>query len=284
MSATEIVLQWILSPVVATILLGALVYLFRDVLLRFISERLSLSTQRDLQSRQHQFEQELDEVRRDFERIQSTQQRVLASLLEISSERAKAVSRREIEAAEAIWASVDKLNRLLITAKTVDVLKFDSIEELGATDRASFAKMAKIFTKNLTPEFLESVNCQWTRLYVNEAAWAFYHAYSMILLSGAVRMMAAEWGIADSTHFDNTALKEAILEALPHQKPTFEKFPNIGSTLFLEELRQALITELRKSIHGEQSTEKEVVKARAILDALPKEVPMPGEWPVPPKN
>ena len=283
MSTTEYILQWLLSPAVTIMLLGGLIYFFRDGMLRLIGERLSLSTQRNLQSRQHNFEKELEEVRRDFERIQSTQQRVLVSLLEISSERAKAVSKREIEAAEAIWASAVKLDRLLVTAKTVDLLKFEAIEELDASDRAKFNTILKVFTNNLTPEFMESVNCQWTRLYVNEAAWAFYQAYSMILLSGAVRMMAVESGIADSTHFDKTVLKKAILEALPHQKPTFDKFPNIGSSIFLEELRQALITELRKSIHGERSTEKEAEKARAILNALPKEVPIPGEWPVPPK-
>lgn len=276
MSATEHVWQWILSPAVAIVFVGALIYIFREGILRLIGERLSLATQRDLQSRHHKFEQELDQVRRDFERMQSTQQRVLASLLEISSERAKAVSKREIEAAEAIWASADKLNRLLVTATTADALNFDAIEELSASDRAKFNEIANVLTNNLTPEFLESINCQWTRLYVNDAAWAFYHAYSMILLSGAVRMMALGRGLSHSIHFDKTILKEAILEALPHQKSTFEKFPNVGSSLFLEELRQALVTELRKSINGEQSSEKEMEKARAILDALPKDVPMPG--------
>ena len=276
MSTTEHVWQWILSPAVAIVFVGALAYIFREGILRLIGERLSLATQRDLQSRHHKFEQELDQVRRDFERMQSTQQRVLASLLEISSERAKAVSKREIEAAEAIWASVDKLNCLLVTATTADALNFDAIEELNGSDRAKINEIANVLTNNLTPEFMESINCQWTRLYVNDAAWAFYHAYSMILLSGAVRMMALGSGLSHSTHFDKTILKEAILEALPHQKSTFEKFPNVGSSLFLEELRQALVTELRKSINGEQSSEKEMEMARAILDALPKDVPMPG--------
>ena len=283
MSFTEHIFQLLLSPVVAIIVLGTLIYLFREGILRLIGERLSLATQRDLQSRQHKFEKNLDEIRRDFDKIQSMQQRVLASLLETSSERAKAVSKREIEAVEAIWASVDQLNRLLVTAQTADVLKFDAIEEFNASDRAKFNTISKVLTNNLTPDFLESVNCQWTRIYVNDAAWAFYHAYSMILLSGAVRMMAVETGFTDSTLFDKTVLRRAILEALPHQKPTFEKFPNIASSLFLDELREALIIELRKSINGERSTEKEAEKARAILNALPTDVPIPGEWPVPPK-
>ena len=140
MSTTEYILQWLLSPAVTIMLLGGLIYFCRDGMLRLIGERLSLSTQRNLQSRQHNFEKELEEVRRDFERIQSTQQRVLVSLLEISSERAKAVSKREIEAAEAIWASAVKLDRLLVTAKTVDLLKFEAIEELDASDRGNLTQ------------------------------------------------------------------------------------------------------------------------------------------------
>ena len=255
----------------------ALAYLFRNVILEFIRERISLGSKRELQSRQHEFEEKVEGVRHDFERIQSTQERFLTAFLEISSERAKAVSKREIEAAEAIWASVEKLNRLFLSAKTADILKLDAIEKLGEADRARMKEFAGVFTRELTPEFMEKVNCEWTRLYVNETAWAFYHAYSMILLSGAFRMMALETGVPVSSVLDESALKKAILEALPHQKPTFEKYPDIRSSLFLDELRAALLNELRKSIHGQQSTENDAARARAILGALPNSVPMPGE-------
>ena len=88
------------------------------------------------------------------------------------------------------------------------------------------------------------------------------------------RMMALETGVPPSL-LDETALKKAILDALPHQKPTLERYPNMMNSLFLDELREALLKELKRSIHGEQSTEKEIAKARAILSALPNEVPMP---------
>ena len=267
----------LLSQVSAVGVLVALAYLFRDVIIGFIKERISLATKRELQSRQHEFEEKFDKVRRDFEGIQSTQEKFLTAFLEISSERAKAVSKREIEAAEAIWASVEKLNGLLLSAMTADMMKFDAIEKLGGTERVKFRELAGMFTKVFTPEFMEKVNCQWTRLYVNETAWAFYHAYSMILLSGAFRMMALETGIPVSSVLDESALKKAILEALPHRKPTFEKYPDIRSSLFLDELRAALLNELRKSIHGQQSTENDTARARAILGALPNSVPMPGE-------
>ena len=47
------------------------------------------------------------------------------------------------------------------------------------------------------------------------------------------------------------------------------------NSLFLDELREALLKELKRSIRGEQSTEKETAIARAILSVLPSEVPMP---------
>lgn len=278
MSLYEYIGYGLLSPVSAAAIVVGIGYLFREGILRLVVERLSLASRKELQSRQHKFEKSIDGVRRDFERIQSAQERLLTSFLDVSSERAKAVSKREIEAAEAIWASVDKLNHLLIAASTADLLRFDAIESASASDRSKFREIAKALTSSFTPDFIESINCQWTRLYVNEAAWAFYHAYSMILFSGATRMISLEKGIPVESISNKEPLREAILKALPHQKPTFEKFPDIGSSLFLEELRQALINELRKSIHGEPSTEKEVKMARAILDALPKNLAMPDGW------
>ena len=266
----------VLSQASALGILIALAYFFRSAILRFIDERISLASKRELQSRQHDFEERLDGVRRDFASIQSTQEKFLTAFLETSSERAKAVSKREIEAAEAIWASVDKLNRLLLPAMTADMMKFDAIEKLGGAERAKFGEFAGLLSNEMTPEFAEKVNCQWTRLYVNETAWAFYHAYSMILLAGGVRMKAMEAGIPVSSVIDDSALKKAILEALPHQKPVLEEYPNIRSTMFLDILRAALLKELRRSIHGEQSTEREAERARAILAALPNDVSVPG--------
>ena len=274
MSIAETIWQSLLSQASAIVVLIAVAYLFRDAILRFINEKISLASKKELQSREHEFKTQFDEVRRDFERIQSTQEKFLTAFLEVSSERAKAVSKREIEAAEAIWASVETLNRLLLSAKTADMLKFDAIRKLGASDRTKFGQLAGIFTKELTPEFMAKVNCQEARLYVNDTGWAFYHAYSMIILSGGLRMMALETGIPSSI-LDETALRKAILDALPHQKPTLEKYPNMMNSLFLDELREALLKELKRSIHGEQSTETEAAIARAILSALPSEVPMP---------
>ena len=274
MSIAESIWPSLLSQGTTIAVLIAVPYLFRDAILRFINDKISLASKKELQSREHEFKTQFDEVRRDFERIQLTQEKFLTAFLEVSSERAKAVSKREIEAAEAIWASVETLNRLLLSATTADMLKFDAIEKLGTSDLAKFGQLAGIFTKELTPEFMAKVNCQGARLYVNDTAWAFYHAYSMIILSGGLRMMALETGVPSSV-FDETALKKAILDALPHQKPTLEKYPNMMNSLFLDELREALLKELKRSIRGEQSTEKETAIARAILSELPSEVPMP---------
>ena len=274
MSIAESIGQSLLSQGAAIGVLIAVAYLFRDAILRFINEKISLASKRELQSREHEFKTQFDEVRRDFERIQSTQEKFLTAFLEVSSERAKAVSKREIEAAEAIWSSVETLNRLLLSAKTADMLNIGAIEQLGTSERARFGQLAGIFTKELTPEFMAKVNCQQARLYVNDTAWAFYHAYSMIILSGGFRMMALETGVSSSL-LDETALKKAILDALPHQQPTLEKYPNMMNSLFLDELREALLKELKRSIHGEQPTEEENAIARAILSALPSEVSIP---------
>ena len=278
MSSAADVWMWSgLFLVVAAGLLSGVGYLFREGILRFITTKLTLASQMELQESRQKFDGKIGDVQRNFERIQSTQQNLLASLLDVSSERAKAVSKREIEAVEAIWASVYKLNRLILTAKTAELLNFEEIDKASASDRDRIAKLAAIFSTNLTPEFMESINCHWTRLYVNESAWAFYNAYSTILLSAGLRMMAVESGLPVSKTFDKTVLNKAIVEALPHQKPTLDKYPDMASSIFLDELREVMVRELKRSIRGEQSTEQETERARAILDALPNEIPNPSE-------
>ena len=249
----------------AVLLLIGVATLCRDTILRYLSKKLDLESQKTLQSRQHRFEEKFDEIRRDFER----QEKFLTSFLDVSSERTKLISQQELKAAEAIWASMNKLNSFLVTTHTADLLKFDKIDEADEADRQKFKAIAKVFSGDLTSDFLASTNCQWARLYVNEAAWAFYSAYSTIVLTGTMQMKAVELGQPAAAAIDRSALKKAILEALPHQKPTLEKFPDIRATIFLDELRNALLSELKKSIHGEQSTAKEVERARAILNALP---------------
>ena len=266
--------QSLLSQGTAIAVLVAVAYLFRDAIFRILSDKISLASKKELQAREHEFKTHFDDVRRNFERIQSTQEKFLTVILEVSSERAKSVSMREIEAAEAIWTSVETLNGLLPSAMAADLLKLDAIEELETSEQDRLKQLASIFTKELTPEFMAKVSCQGARLYVNNTAWAFYHANSMIVLSGVLRMTALQTGVPTSI-FDRVALKDAILDALPHQKPTLEKYPNMMNSLFLDELRDALLEELKKSIHGEQSTEKESAMARAILSALPNEVPVP---------
>ena len=277
MGIVQNILDALVAQTSAVAILAFVAYLFRDAILRFAKEKISLAAKREMQTREHEFKTQFEEVRREFESIQSTQQRFLTAFLEISSERAKAVSKREIEAAETIWASVDTLNRVLISAKTADMLKFDAIEKLDAKDRAKFGPIGEFYAKELTPEFMQKVNCQSARLYVNDSAWAFYHAYSMIILSRAFRMKGLETGIPVSSFFDEDALKQAILEALPHQKTTFEKFPNMMNSLFLDELRAALLKELKRSIHGQQLTEKEIAAARSILNILPNQMADPND-------
>ena len=67
------------------------------------------------------------------------------------------------------------------------------------------------------------------------------------------RMMALETGVPPSL-LDETALKKAILDALPHQKPTLERYPNMMNSLFLGRIeggaaKGAQKVDTRRAVH-----------------------------------
>ncbi len=264
----ESFIGWLVSSGFAAALIVGIGLLFRESILKVVGERVALSSQKVLQERQHAFELQIKQVQLDFERLNSKQDQILSSVLDVSSDRAKEVSKREIEAAEAIWSSVGKLDELFAPAQIAEILKFDEIEAASSSDRKKFEELAEMLTKTFTPEFAKDLRCDWARLFVNESAWAFYSAYHSILMTGAIRLKTLAIGAPLTGPEINSGLKKAILEALPHQEPTFEKFPDVSSTIFLQEIKQALVIELRRSIQGEHSSSAEVKKSIAILDAL----------------
>ncbi len=267
----ELNLDWLVQPGVTVAILGGMGYIFRESILRVLGERVAHSSKQVLQDRQHQFDIRLEQIRQDFERFSSKQAQIWSSVLDVSSDRAKEVSKREIEAAEAIWSSANKLGELLPTAQLADVLNFEEIESSPSRDREKYQNLADMLTKSFTPQYMSEVSCDWARLFVNESAWAFYTAYLQIIIVGASRMKVLAIGSHLKKVEVQAGLKKAILEALPHQKQTFDEFPDINGTLFLEELKQALVIELKRSIQGEQSSSAELQKAKAILNALAEE-------------
>lgn len=261
-----------ISVAIIIAILAAIWRIFRDVILTNLREKLGVESQKELQSRQHQFEKKCEEVRQDF----TMKEKLLISILDVSSERSKAISQRKLEAVEAIWESINKLNTLLLSNIIADRIDFEVVDKLEEIDRKKMEIFAQPFIKDFDSDFLKSVNCTWTRLYVSETAWAFYHAYFMILSFSALQMKALELGQPVSALTNKEPLRKAILDALPHQKSTFEKFPDLFESIFLEELREAVLRELKRTINGDHPTKEELDRAKAILAEV-ENIPKPKE-------
>ena len=63
MSIAESIWQSLLSQGTVIAVLIAVAYLFRDAILRFINDKISLASKKELQSREHEFKTQFDAVR-----------------------------------------------------------------------------------------------------------------------------------------------------------------------------------------------------------------------------
>lgn len=106
---------------------------------------------------------------------------------------------------------------------------------------------------------------------MSEIAWVLFLAYNRLLTFGTLQMTALAFDQPSSSIKDKSFLRKAISDALPHHKQTLDKSPDFFCSDYFDELRQAVLNELTRSIDGYAPTKDEMDKARAILAELDKE-------------
>ena len=263
----ESVIAYLVSSGIWLALIFSFGYILRGTISAYINEWLKRQSSFAIQEQQRRFDEGLARVHAELQRAGVGQDRTLTSILDVASERAKLISRKQFEAAETLWAAVASLDKLRMAATAADRLNFDKIEEAASSEIGGIQKVAEVLTQNID-EKISTTDCHLARLFVTEKAWALFSAYQGIMASNTMKLTGLAMGLHVAKLIDAEALHKAILDALPHQKPTLEKFPSMQSTLFLDELRGALIRELRESFRGHESTREEIESAKQILTAL----------------
>lgn len=268
MSYSDTIFNHLTSPILTLAVLSAVAYFFRDIIFHAISTRVNKAATSEINRVQHQLDLQLREVSAKLERDKGRDELLLQTLLNTSSGRVVELNKREIAAAEAVWDSISKLDGLTVALQFSEILDFEEIVASDKMEQEKFSEIAKMVTQNFPDNFSDKVNVIWTRLYLSEKAWALYSAYSIIILTGALKMKALAFGLPNIGMADVKEIRKSVVKALPHQEALFEKFPNPYNSLFLSELKSALVEELQKTIRGESASSKDITAAREILAAV----------------
>lgn len=227
---------------------------------------------------QYGFDAKLEKLRTDFreseERLKSELRdkeaeisALRTTVLDGSKSRQALLAKRQLDAVERIWTAVNDYTQLKALAATMASLNFKAIAAdidnpklkefltlIGAT--APDVKAIKNIARDERP-------------FVPELAWAYFSAYSSVLMSSFSRYSVLKIGLSNPEQFLRRDATQAILKAvLPHQAKFIDEHEPEVYYYLLDEIELCLLNELRKILEGKAADEAAARHAKEIMAVI----------------
>jgi hypothetical protein len=104
---------------------------------------------------------------------------------------------------------------------------------------------------------------------VPELAWAYFSAYTTIIVGSNIQFIALKSGIPDAdTLITDENVKKIIKAALPHQAKFVDENSQEAYFFLLEEIELRLLAELRKIVEGREADKAAAQHAQEIMLAV----------------
>lgn len=253
-------MAWIPALTTTTVfgvLLGVLIWLSRNL----IVARLTNSVR-------HEYDVKIEKFRDDLGRKQKQIEALRSGALSGIVNRQFVLYQRQITAVDQLWSGVVQMAPAKNIATQMAVFKFENTARAAAENpqvQQLFETIGVNFDKDclLTPEASKS------RPFITHIAWAYFYAYQTILGHYVAKMIMLQQGFRDAAKFiDNEKITSIIKAALPHQSGNIDRFGHEMFHLFIDELENYLLTELRSILDGSQANDENVRQAEQILKAV----------------
>lgn len=265
MSFAEWALATISTTIVATGLIGVVLWLFQSV----IVTRLARSVQ-------HEFDAKLEAIRAEIRRSEELLRADLRSketqiealrggALSALASRQATVDKRRLEAVDQLWSAVISLAHFKYASSLMASIRFDRATE-EAVKNPRMREVFELFAKPIDQVKLSNDAAK-ARPYVSEIAWALFSAYQAILMFAVTQIHLLKSGLDGSKLLDMDAVPKLINVALPHYGEYIDKHGPAAYHLLLDELEAGLLRELQKLLEGAESDKATVELAARILKA-----------------
>jgi hypothetical protein len=236
---------------------------------------------------QHQFDEKIEDLRSTLRRSEEQfKARLQSKGTEISSLRAWVLSgaanrqalldKRRFDAVERVWVTIIDMAPLKHLAAMM--MHIDFKEAAKHAGKPELQKFLETFGSEIAdPSKLKPNTARNERPYLTEPAWAYFSAYKAILLGSVSRYMALKvGGPGIDKYMTNEPTKKILKAALPTATQFIDEEEPEFYYLLLDEIEAALLSELRRVLDGKDVDHEGVVRARAIMDALPKSDEFPN--------
>jgi hypothetical protein len=226
------------------------------------------------------FDAELEKLRGEISRSETrlkaeleAAQRELESLrtaaLSGATSRQIALENKRLEAAQGIWNAVVDLGKLKYSAEFAGSLKLSEIAKRIAAGEKNVKQFIDAVLAPINIEKLPGADAARFRPFVSAGVWAAYAAYSAILHISVVRLKMAQVGMIDADDMMKIeSLNKILGTALPQYKAFVDQHGLASYHLFVEELENLVLTEIKNMLEGKEVDAAAIEKSANILKAV----------------
>tara|TARA_R100001591_G_scaffold53149_1_gene63295 strand:+ start:475 stop:1278 length:804 start_codon:yes stop_codon:yes gene_type:complete len=263
-------MAWIPALTTTTVfglLLGVVIWLSRNLIIT----RLTNSVR-------HEYDVKIEKLRDELGSKQKQIEALRSGALSGIVNRQSVLYQRQISAVEQLWGGILQMAPAKGIATQVALFKFENTAKAAAENpqlQQLFETMGAQFDKSC----LRTLEANKSRPFVTPIAWAYFYAYQTILGHYVAKMLILQQGFRDGAKLiDHENITKIIKAALPHQSENIDRFGHEMFNLFIDELENNLLLELRRILEGSEANDENVRQASQILKAV-EELQAQGDQP-----
>lgn len=266
--------NWLITPVVTSvpifIFIGLVTYFCKDWLLAKIIKKIETEQKLKLA----EFDAEISKAEADRKSFEETNIRneefIRRSVESTRNHHSTTLNDLRIEAVKSLWESVVLSYKVRILIAQLQSLNVDEILN-QSNDNSIKEFMNVIASTSNVDQYLQEIaqqNVNKYRPFIPQKLWEYYSAYMSVISTALMVMKTVEFGVGDKKLYDFGSAAEEVFKIAPFGKEGFEKF---GWTFMFHQdkiLENAIISEIRKFVDGDELDEKQITLATNLNQSI----------------
>jgi hypothetical protein len=220
---------------------------------------------------QHRLDQKLAIMNSDLRTKEGEIVALRTTVLGLRSQRQALLDKRKLEAVERIWTSLTRLAPFAGVSRMMVGIDFDE-----AAKRAPDApNLRQFFNMIAKPSLVDSFDKEHPAIheqpFLSPLAWGYYSAYSAIVMGAYSTARILAEGVEDAGKLMIRDHAKGLLKTvLPHQSDWIEKNDPSLYYYLLDEIKDLLLAELKRTLEGHEADQGELEQGKRIAEQLRK--------------